>query len=89
MVLSNMKLKHKKVNAVTYLWIPLSHHICLTFNNLAHIIVDGTRRFPLLSCYEKEQIRHRKEGGSDWSVSKEKAGGKVGVWMSGMPPGTE
>ena len=40
-----MKLKYKEVNAKTNLWIPPNHHICLTFNNLAHIIVDGTGRF--------------------------------------------
>ena len=35
-----------KVN--TNLWIPLSHHICLTFNTLVHIIGDGTRRSPFM-----------------------------------------
>ena len=39
--LSCMKSKYKEVNANINLWIPPSHHICLTFNNLAHIIVDG------------------------------------------------
>ena len=54
---SYMKSKYKEVNANTNLWIPPSHHIWLTFNNLAHINVDGAKRFPLLYCYEKGQIR--------------------------------
>ena len=45
-----------KVKVNTNLWIPLIHHICLTFNALAHIIVDGTRRSPFLCCHEKGQI---------------------------------
>ena len=56
MVLSYMKLKYKEVNANTNLWFPPSHHNCLTFNNLVHIIIDGTGRFPLLYCYEKGWI---------------------------------
>ena len=45
-VLSYMKSKYKEVNANTNMWIPPSHHICLTCSNLVHIIVDGTERFP-------------------------------------------
>ena len=42
---------------LTNLWIPLSHHICLTYKNLVHIPLDGNRRFPLLYYYEKGWIR--------------------------------
>ena len=83
-----MKSEYKEVNANNNLWISPSHHICLTFNNLVHIVVDDTRRFPLLYCYEKGQSRCGNKGGSDWSVSKGKAGGKFGVWMTGMLPDT-
>ena len=69
MGLNYMKLKYIQVSKLheikvqgskcyTNLWIPPSHHIYLTFNNLGHIVVDGTRRFPLLHCYEKGRIRH-------------------------------
>ena len=45
MVLSYMKSKYKEVNANTNLWIPPSHHTCLSFNNLVHIVGNGTRKF--------------------------------------------
>ena len=37
-----------KVKVNTNLWIPPGHHICLTFNNLAHIICYGTERSPFV-----------------------------------------
>ena len=78
---SNVKVK-------TNLWILPHHHICLTFNILAHIIGDGTRRSPLLCCYEKGWIRAPEQKGCDLPLSKSKAGEKVGAWMSGMLPDT-
>ena len=73
----------------TNLWIPLSHHICLTYKNLAHIFADGTKRFPLLIQLQK---------GADWHVKNEMAMighfqktrlvGKLGIGMSGMQPDT-
>ena len=45
------EIEYKEISANTNLWIPTSHYICLTFNNLVHIIIDGTRRFPLLYSY--------------------------------------
>ena len=77
-----------KVKANTSLWIPPSHHICLTFNTLVHIIVDSTRRSPFLCCHEKVKIREQDQKGCDWQLSKGKADGNVGAWMSCIPPDT-
>ena len=82
-----MKLKYKEVNANTYLWIPPSHHICLTFNNLVHIIVDGTRRFPLLIVMQWDGSGMEMKG--QWLVSFKRQGWwESWVWMSGMLPDT-
>ena len=51
MTLSYMEIEvHNKVNANTNLWILPSHHIYLTFNKLACIFVDGTKRFPFYTA---------------------------------------
>ena len=41
--------------------------------------------FPFLHYYEKG---NEKQKGHDWSLSKDKTGGKVGVGMSGIQPDT-
>ena len=77
-VQSSMKLKYKKVNVNTNLWNPPSHHICLTFNNLVHIVVDGTGRSPLLYCHEKGWIRHENERAVIGQFQKARLVGKLG-----------
>ena len=41
---------------------------------------------PFYAATEKGQIRAWEQKGYDWPLSKGKASGKVGAWMSGMLP---
>ena len=41
---------------------------------------------PFLYCYEKGKIGQWKMKGQWWVTSKNMAGGKFEVWMSGMQP---
>ena len=43
--------------------------------------------FPFYTATKRGRSGMKWEG-SDWSVSKGKAGGKAGVWMSGLLPDT-
>ena len=78
MTLNYIKLKYKEINANTKLWIPPSHHICLTFNNLAHIIGDGTGRFLLSYCYKKGWIMHGNKTAVIGQFQKARGVGKLG-----------
>ena len=48
------------------------------FNNLVHIIGDGTRGFPLLYHYEKEWISHGNERAGIGQFQKARLAGKFG-----------
>ena len=71
----NQSKSNVKVN--TNLWIPLSCHIGLTFNTLAHIIGDGTRRSPLLCCHKRGGLGHGSERAVIGHFQKERLVGKL------------
>ena len=72
----------------TNLWIPQSHHICLTYKQPGTHLVGWHQKVPPYTTTKSDGSGHEKQKGNDWSLSKDKASGKVGIEMSGMQPDT-
>ena len=73
----------------TNLWIPPSCHICLTYKKKTG--ADLFRWYqvsPFYTIMKSGRLGHEKSNGHDWSLSKDRTGGKVGVGISGMQPDT-